>query len=154
MGAIEEIYEDLAADVSEQRFREAVEQKVTQMEGLADEETAAMIIAHELADGEVGAISEIEPAMDEVKFLAQVTGIGEVRTFERDDGDDEGQVINVEVADETGRVSLAFWDRQAEAVVAGEIEVGDVLRVKGRPKDGYDGLESASARPRSMPTRD
>ncbi|ERG89608.1 MAG: replication factor A [halophilic archaeon J07HX5] len=141
MGAIEEIYEELEADVSEQRFQEAVEQKVAQMEGLADQETAAMIIAHELADGEVGAISEIEPAMDEVKFLAQVTGVGDVRTFERDDDEQEGQVVNVEVADETGRVSLAFWDRQAEAVVAGEIEVSDVLRVKGRPKDGYDGLE-------------
>ncbi len=139
MSAIDEIYEDLDADVSEERFREAVEQKVAQMEGLADEQTAAMIIAHELADGEVETVSEIEPAMDEVKFLAKVTSIGGVRTFERDDG--EGQVVNVDAADETGRVRLAFWDGKAEAVAAGEIEEGDVLRVKGRPKDGYDGIE-------------
>ncbi|MXR50627.1 single-stranded DNA binding protein [Halovenus sp. WSH3] len=141
MGAIEEIYADLDADVSEERFREAVEQKVEQMEGLADEETAAMIIAHEIADNEVETISDIEPAMDEVKFLAKVLSIGELRTFERDEEDEDGRVINVEAADETGTVRLAFWDEKAAAISDGELDVGDVLRIKGRPKDGYNGLE-------------
>jgi len=141
MGAIEDIYGDLETDVSEERFREAVEEKVEQMEGLADEETAAMILAHELADSEVDTVSDIEPAMDEVKFLAKVLSVGEVRTFDRDDGEDEGRVVNVDVADETGTVRLAFWDEQAGAVDRGELEVGQVLRVKGRPKDGYSGLE-------------
>jgi replication factor A1 len=139
MGAIEDIYADLETDVSEAEFREAVEQKVEQMDGLADEETAAMILAHELADNEVETIADIDPAMDEVKFIAKVRSVGELRTFERDDG--EGCVINVEAADETGSVRLAFWDERAEAIEAGELEVGDVLRVKGRPKDGYSGLE-------------
>ncbi|MFB6362400.1 MAG: replication factor A, partial [Halobacteriales archaeon] len=53
MGAIEEIYTDVEADVSEEEFRAAVQEKVEQMGGLADEETAAMLIAHELADQEV-----------------------------------------------------------------------------------------------------
>jgi replication factor A1 len=141
MGAIEEIYADLDADVSEERFREAVEQKVEQMEGLADEETAAMIIAHEIADNEVETISDIEPAMDEVKFLAKVLSVGDLRTFERDDEDEDGRVINVEAADETDTVRLAFWDKEAAAIDDGELESGDVLRIKGRPKDGYNGLE-------------
>ena len=139
MGAIEEIYADIDADVPETKFRKAVEQKVDQMEGLADEETAAMIVAHEIADGEVDTVSDIEPAMDEVKFLAKVLAIGDPRTFERDDG--EGRVINVEAADETGTVRLAFWDEQAAAVDRGELETGQVLRIRGRPKDGYNGLE-------------
>jgi len=138
MGAIEEIYADLETDVSEAEFREAVEQKVEQMEGLADEETAAMILAHELADSEVDTVADIEPAMDEVKFLAKVRSVGELRTFDRDDG--EGTVVNVEAADETGTVRLAFWDERAEAATE-ELEVGDVLRIKGRPKEGYNGLE-------------
>ncbi|MFT4946267.1 MAG: replication factor A1 [Natronomonas sp.] len=141
MGAIEEIYADLEADVSEERFREAVEQKVEQMEGLADEETAAMIIAHEIADNEVETISDVEPAMDEVKFLAKVLSVGELRTFDRDDAEEDGRVINVEAADETDTVRLAFWDQEAAAIDDGELEPGDVLRVKGRPKDGYNGLE-------------
>jgi len=139
MGAIEEIYADLETDVSEEEFHDAVEQKVEQMEGLADEETAAMILAHELADGEVDTVADIDPALDEVKFLAKVLSVGDLRTFERDEG--EGTVINVEVADETGTVRLAFWDEQAEAVDMGQLEPGDVLRIKGRPKEGYNGLE-------------
>ncbi|QSG07389.1 single-stranded DNA binding protein [Halapricum desulfuricans] len=141
MGAIEDVYADLEADVSEEEFREAVEQKVEQMGGLADEETAAMLIAHELSENEVNAIADIEPGMDEVKFLAKVTSIGELRTFERDGEDEDGRVINVEAADETGQVRLSFWDEQARSIDDGELQAGDVLRVKGRPKDGYSGLE-------------
>ncbi|QCC50497.1 single-stranded DNA binding protein [Halapricum salinum] len=141
MGAIEDVYEDLDADVSEEDFREAVEQKVEQMGGLADEETAAMLIAHELSENEVNSIADIESGMEEVKFLAKVTSIGDLRTFERDGEDDDGMVINVEAADETGSVRLAFWDEQAGSIDEGSLEVGQVLRIKGRPKDGYNGLE-------------
>jgi replication factor A1 len=141
MGAIEDIYADLDVDVDESEFREAVEQKVEQMDGLADEETAAMLIAHELEDHEVGTISDIEPGMDEVKFLAKVVSIGELRTFERDGEDEDGRVINVEAADESGSVRLSFWDQEAASIADGQLEVGQVLRVMGRPKDGYNGLE-------------
>jgi len=138
MGAIEDIHADIDADVSEAEFRAAVEQKVEQMDGLADEETAAMILAHELADGEVETVSDIEAEMDEVQFVAKVVSVGDVRSFERDDG--EGRVLNVDVADETGSVRLAFWDSRAEAAKA-ELTEGDVLRVGGSPKNGYSGLE-------------
>jgi replication factor A1 len=141
MGAIEDVYADLDTDVSEEEFREAVEQKVEQMGGLADEETAAMLIAHELKDGEVETISDIEAGMEEVKFLGKVRSVGELRTFERDGEDEDGRVINVEVLDETGSVRLAFWDEQAASIAEGSLEPGDVLRIKGRPKDGYNGLE-------------
>ncbi|MFB6360152.1 MAG: single-stranded DNA binding protein, partial [Halobacteriales archaeon] len=104
-----------------------------------DEETAAMLIAHELADQEVNGIAEIEPGMEEVKFVGQVLSVGELRTFERDD-DEDGQVINVEVADETGRIRVAFWDEMANAA-ADQLEPGVGLRLKGRPNEGYDGVE-------------
>jgi len=139
MGVIEDTYADLDTDVSEEEFSEAVESKIEQMGGLADEETAAMLIAHELDEGEVEGIADIEPGMEEVKFLGKVRRVGEVRTFDRDD-DSEGQVLNVEVADETGAVRIALWDEQA-ASAAEELAAGQVLRVKGRPKEGYNGLE-------------
>ncbi|AWB27967.1 single-stranded DNA binding protein [Halococcoides cellulosivorans] len=141
MGAIEEVHADLDAEVSEEDFREAVEAKVEQMGGLADERTAAMLVAHELEDGEVEAVADLEAGMDEVELPLKVCSIGEIRTFERDDEEGEGQVINVRAADETGGVRLAFWDGRATAVADGEIEVGDVIMVRGRPKEGYDGLE-------------
>jgi replication factor A1 len=141
MGAIEDAFEDLEAEISLEEFREAVEEKVTQMGGLADEETAAMLVAHELTDEEVNGIADIEPGQEEVKFLGKIVSIGEVRAFERDDEDEEGRVVNVEVADETGRIRITFWDEQADAVGDDELDIGQVLRIAGRPKDGYNGVE-------------
>ncbi|MWV41631.1 single-stranded DNA binding protein [Natrialba sp. INN-245] len=140
MSDIEGVYEDLEADVSLEEFREAVEAKVEQMGGLADEETAAMLVAHEVGESEVGGIADIEPGMEEAKFVAKVVSIGEVRTFERDGEDEDGRVVNVEVADETGSVRAAFWDDHAEAATD-ELEEGQVLRIKGRPKEGFSGVE-------------
>ena len=145
MGVIEDVYEDLDTDVDFEEFEAAVHDKVEQMGGLADEETAAMLIAHELEDEEVSGIADIAPGMDEVKFLAKVVGVGDLRTFERDgdedDEADEGRVINLDVADGTGQVRISFWDRMAQSVADGEVEVGDVLRIKGRPQEGYSGVE-------------
>jgi len=145
MGVIEDVYDDLDTDVDFEEFEAAVHDKVEQMGGLADEETAAMLIAHELEDEEVSGVADIDPEMNEVKFLAKVTGVGDLRTFERDDAEDEdaeeGRVINVDVADETGQVRVSFWDRMAQSVDDGEVAVGDVLRIKGRPQEGYSGIE-------------
>ena len=148
MGAIEEVYEDLDADVDFEAFESAVHEKVDHMGGLADEETAAMLVAHELEEegGEVDGVADIEPGMDEVKFLGKVVGVGEVRTFEREGDDPDGRVANVEVADGTGRVRVAFWDDMADAVAEGELEVGQVLRIKGRPGEGYSGVEVSADR--------
>ncbi|WP_254864130.1 single-stranded DNA binding protein [Halovivax gelatinilyticus] len=140
MSEIEAIYEDLEADVSLEEFREAVAAKVEQMGGLADEETAAMLIAHEVGEREVNGIADIEPGMEEVKFVAKVMSVGEVRTFEREGEDEDGRVVNVDVADETGGVRITFWDERAEAAVE-ELSEGQVLRIKGRPKDGFSGVE-------------
>ncbi|MFB6132316.1 MAG: single-stranded DNA binding protein [Halanaeroarchaeum sp.] len=141
MGDIEDVYEDIDADVSLEEFREAVASKVEQMGGLADEETAALLIAHEMDEGEVEGIADVEEGMESVQFVAKVTGIGDLRTFERDDEDEpEGRVVNVDVADETGRLRASFWDEQAAAAVE-ELEVGDVLRIEGHPRSGYDGVE-------------
>jgi replication factor A1 len=143
MGVIEDVYEDLDADVDFEDFEAAVHDKVEQMGGLADEETAAMLVAHEYDDagGEVETVADIEPGMEEVKFLAKVVSVGEVRTFERDGDDPDGRVANVEVADASGRVRVSFWDEMADAVEEGQLEVGQVLRIAGRPKEGYNGVE-------------
>ena len=145
MGAIEDIYADLDADVSEEEFRAAVEEKVEQMGGLADEETAAKLIAHDLDGGEVETIADVEPGLEEAKFLGKVTSVGELRTFERDGDNDDGHVLNLEVADESGSIRVALWDDDAVAA-ADELDTGQVLRVKGRPKDGYNGVEVSADR--------
>ncbi len=145
MGAIEDVYQDLDTDVEFEEFAAAVEDKVEQMGGLADEETAAMLIAHELRDEEADTISDIEPGMNDVKFMGKVTSIGDVRTFDRDDEDGEGRVCNVDVADASGSVRVALWDEMAVGAEE-ELEVGEVIRVMGRPKEGYSGLEVSASK--------
>jgi len=142
MSAIEDVHEELDADVSAEEFEEMVAEKVEEMGGLADDETAAMLVAHELEDegGEVESIADIEPGMDDVKFVAKLVSIGEKRTFERDGDQPDGQVVNTEVADESGRIRLSLWDEMAESALE-ELEEGDVLRIAGRPKEGYNGVE-------------
>lgn len=142
MSAIEDVHEELDADVSAEEFEEMVAEKVEEMGGLADDETAAMLVAHELEDegGEVESVADIEPGMDDVKFVAKLVSIGEKRTFERDGDQPDGQVVNTEVADESGRIRLSLWDEMAESALE-ELEAGDVLRIAGRPKEGYNGVE-------------
>jgi Single-stranded DNA-binding replication protein A (RPA), large (70 kD) subunit and related ssDNA-binding proteins len=135
-----DIYDELDTDVSREEFESAVEDKVDQMGGLADEETAAKLIAHELRDEEVKGIADIEPGMDEAKFLAKVLQIGDRRTFERDGDAEDGSVVNVEVADSSGRIRVAMWDDMANDAIE-RLESGQILRIGGRPKDGFDGVE-------------
>lgn len=145
MSVIEDIYADLDTEATEEEFRDAVTEKVEQMGGLADEATAAKLVAHDMGESEANTITDIDPAMSEVSFIGKVTSIGELRTFERDDDDTEGQVLNIEVADETGRIRIALWDEDATAGDE-ELEQGQVLRIKGHPKEGYNGLEVSASR--------
>ena len=140
MSSMADIYDELDTDVSREEFESAVEEKVEQMGGLADEETAAKLIAHKLRDEEVKGVADIEPGMDEAKFLAKVLQIGDRRTFERDGDAEDGRVVNIEVADASGRIRVAMWDDMADDAIE-RLEVGDILRIGGRPKDGYDGVE-------------
>ncbi len=143
MGVIEEIYDDLDADISLEDYREAVDERVEKMAGLADEETAAMLVAHELDDdgGAVDGIADIDAGMEEVQFVGKIVSVGEVRSFERDDAEaDEGQVLNAELADETGQMRVVFWDAQARDA-SESLTTGTVLRIKGRPTEGYSGVE-------------
>jgi Single-stranded DNA-binding replication protein A (RPA), large (70 kD) subunit and related ssDNA-binding proteins len=133
------VYAEHDIDVSLGEFRGAVAEKVDQMGGLADEESAAMLVAHELDEQEVETVADIEPGMEDVQFTAKVVSVGDLNTFDRDDGE-EGRVLNADVADETGSVRVTFWDRLAEEA-GDQLSVGDVIAFGGRPADGYNGVE-------------
>ena len=141
--SLSEIYAELDLPVGEDEFRERVEDKVEQMGGLCDEATAAKLVSHELEEDRVYDVDEITVEKDEVRFVGKVVDVGEPKEFERDEGDD-GMVANVRVRDETGEVRVALWDEYAASV--DELEEGDVLKVKGAPKDGWNGGVEINAR--------
>lgn len=115
------------------------------MGGLADEEMAAVLIAHELRNKEVNGIANIEPGMEDVKSLAKVVSIGEVRMFERDGEDEDGRAINIEVADEIGRIHVLLWDEIAVGAKE-SLGVNTVLRIGGRPRDGHNDVETSTSK--------
>jgi replication factor A1 len=141
--SLSEIYDELDLEVDEEEFRERVEDKVEQMGGLCDEPTAAKLVAHELEEDRVYDIADITADKNEVRFVGKVTSVGEPKEFERDEGED-GMVANVRVRDETDEIRVALWDEYAASV--DELEHGDVLKVKGAPKDGWNGGVEINAR--------
>ncbi|NOZ58278.1 MAG: DUF2240 family protein [Euryarchaeota archaeon] len=77
---------------------------------------------------QVKKISELEDGMPSVDVMCKVMRIYEPREFTRDDGS-RGRVVNLLVADETGRGRLVLWNEDVSLVEEGKIGEGDVLRV-------------------------
>jgi replication factor A1 len=143
MSGVRDVFDELSPEIPFSEFEELVENKVDEMNGLVDEHAAAILVSQDFDQGKVESIENLTTAMDSAEFTAKVTSVGQLRTFEREDEDGEssqGQVCNVEVGDETGHVTLALWDGMAKAA-AQNLEAGEVLEIKGYPKDGYRGLE-------------
>ncbi|MFB6284398.1 MAG: OB-fold nucleic acid binding domain-containing protein [Halobacteria archaeon] len=141
---LEELHSNLNPDISVEEFEKRVEEKVEQMGGLCDTATAAKLVSHELDEDRVYDVGDITEHQSEVGFVAKVVSIGEVRTFERDGDDDDGKVVNIEVADETGKIRVSMWDEYADS--ADELEKGDVLQIEGTPKEGWQGGVEVSAK--------
>lgn len=140
MTTVKDVYDDLDSDISFEEFKEQVENKHEEMNGLVDKDAAAVLVADGLTTGRVQNIEEIDAGMDEVEFLGKILTIGDLNTFSRDGEDSDGTVCNIEVGDETGQIRVALWDDIAEDAVE-ELEIGEVLKINGSPKDGYNGLE-------------
>ena len=65
------LFRSLDAEVSFEAFEQAVAEKVAQLGGLADEETAARLVMHELGAQQAACIGEITAAMEEVQLAAR-----------------------------------------------------------------------------------
>lgn len=115
-----------------EEFERRVEEKVAESGDLLDERTAAMLVVKDLGRAHIR-IRDLAGAPSLACFFAKVLEVAGPREFERPDGT-TGLVATVTVGDETGRARLTLWDEKAGGVH--EIEVGDVLEVLGRPKEG------------------
>jgi len=149
MEIIQKIYEKIAEDsdkdISKKEFKELINEKILELGGLCDEKAAAKLVAKDFGidpEEEMIKIEEIhKKSPDRASFIGKITDIQNVKSFNRDDGS-VGRVANIILGDETGEITLVLWDNQADLVKAGELEKGDVFKIKnGNVREGYSGLE-------------
>ncbi len=147
MSGVREVYEKLNGKVSLEEFSRMVEEKMDDMGGLCDEQTAALLVAHDLGVEGVNAIKikDITLERKNVQFIGKVVEASGPREFSRMDGS-VGRVCDITVADETGEITVVLWDELADAVKTGDIKAGDVLRITGYVKEGQRGLEVSIGR--------
>lgn len=142
----EEIFGQLADQISREEFESRIEEKVSLMAGLCDRRTAAMLIARELGAAEVLIkIGRIKPESGTVTFTGRVLSISDIREFVRSDGS-TGRVANLTVGDETGAVRVALWDDATDLIKSGDLRVDQCLKVRGLAKEGYSGTEVSLGR--------
>jgi len=87
-------------------------------------------------DEKITTISELAPGSI-YSISGFVTGLGEVREFERDNGA-VGRVSNIYVSDETGRVRVALWNDHVRLIE--NIDLGSRIElVDCMAKEGWNG---------------
>ncbi len=171
MSDIDDIYVKLNGKVTREKFSQLIDDKIDAMDGLCDQWTAALLVAHDLgmddltamkkspggaaavangagsvmAEGALVKIKDITLDKRNVDFVGKITTAYEPRTFSRQDGT-SGSVANILVADETGEVRVSLWDDLADLVKVGDLKEGDTLRVRGYVKEGQKGLEVSIGR--------
>ncbi|MHA2354127.1 MAG: DUF2240 family protein [Candidatus Thorarchaeota archaeon] len=70
-----------------------------------------------------------EEKMYNISVTAKIQKIFPLSTFTRDEGETEGKVLRMIVADETGETSCVFWDKDAEEME--NAKEGEVFKVSG-----------------------
>jgi replication factor A1 len=137
---IEEVFKKLEGKITPEEFRSKVEIKFTEMNGLCDSKTAAMLVASEFGMNETVKIKDMIADKANIVFIAKVTSIGDIKEFSRDN-DSMGRVVNLNLADDTGSIRAALWDEACDLVKIGDIKMGQTLKVKGYVKQGQRGIE-------------
>jgi len=137
---IEEVFKKLEGKLTPEEFRSKVEIKFTEMNGLCDSKTAAMLVASEFGMNETVKIKDMTADKGNVVFIAKVTSVGDIKEFSRDN-DSMGRLVNLNLADDTGSIRAALWDEACDLVKIGDIKMGHTLKVKGYLKQGQRGIE-------------
>lgn len=138
----EQLYQEIKDIKSKDEFEKEIDNIQEQYDRLLDEDTAALLIVDKLGRNKqnISKINELEPGM-ECTIFGKITNITKSRNFNRKNGS-TGQVINLELTDDTGACGLALWDRDVELVKKKTIQKGtNVKIINGYIKDGFNGIE-------------
>lgn len=115
--------------LTREEFERRVEEKIEECGDLVDEPAACMLVVTELGRHHVK-ISGLTARSSLFSFFGKVISKAEPREFRRRDGE-TGIVASLVVGDETGQARIILWEDRA--LMIGEIEIGDVLEIIGRP---------------------
>ncbi|MBE6506598.1 MAG: hypothetical protein E7Z72_01560 [Methanocorpusculum parvum] len=119
--------------MTREEFAERVAKKSESLGGVVDEVTAAMMVVDDLGRSHVkiGDIPKAEAGI--VSFFGKILSIEGPREFQRE-GEEPGVLATIVFGDPTGTTKTTLWDEQAAAV--GELFVGSVVEVIGKPRFG------------------
>jgi len=84
-------------------------------------------------------VGDLEPGLGAVHVRGEVLDVGDIRTFERDDGS-EGRVASMSIGDGEGRVAVSLWGENSDLVDS--FSPGDSVEVKyGYTRERYGETE-------------
>ena len=138
----DQLYQQIKDIKSKEEFKKEIQQLQNEYDQLLDDSTAALIIVDELGRNKqsISKINKLEPGM-ECTVFGRITNYDQSRNFNRKNGS-TGQVINLELADDTGTCRLALWNRDVELVKNKTIQIGtNVKIINGYIKNGFNGIE-------------
>lgn len=138
----DQLYQQIKDIKSKEDFKKEIQQIQNEYDQLLDDNTAALLIVDELGRNKqsISKINKLEPGM-ECTVFGRITNYNQSRNFNRKNGS-TGQVINLELADDTGTCRLALWNRDVELVKNKTIKIGtNVKIINGYIKNGFNGIE-------------
>src|SRR3989338_7933441 len=112
--------------MSADEIKKLVSEKVEEFSGLISAEGAAHIVAKELGVNLLERISRnvkianVVPGLNSANVTGKVIRVTEPRTFTKDGG--TGQVVNIQLADETGTIRMSLWDDHVALVQEGNLK--------------------------------
>ncbi len=118
--------------LEEDEIKEKVRKKKEELGGLITEEGAAYIVASEMGidllryEIKDDKISDIVPTMATANVTGKVIFTFKPREFEKNGV--KGKFASIIIADETGRIRVVLWNKDADLVY--QIKEGDILRIR------------------------
>ncbi len=137
-----ELYQKISDLISKKEFDEKIKYHKNEYDGLIDEDTIALLIVDELGRNKeyFCKITDIKDG-NECTLTAKVKKISDTRKFSRKNGSN-GEVVNLELFDQTGKCNLVLWNNEVELIKNNKIKKGSNIKiVNGYVRNGYTGLE-------------
>jgi len=136
----EQLYELVKDLQTKSEFDKAIKEKSQEYDELLDENTIALLLVDELGRNKhvITKIVDIKPDT-ECTVAGTITKIHQPKTFTRKNGS-SGQVINLDIRDETGTCRLVVWNDDVKQVK--DLNEGTTVKiVNGYTKNGFSGIE-------------